>query len=325
MMDRRKFIGDLAGSLLAAPIATRAQQEGKVYRVGLLTVGNITPQEPMWNSFLESMRKLGYVEGRNLVVRRGAAAGRTDRLPEFVTGFLREGVDVIVTTSTRETQAAKQATSTIPIVMTLSPDPVGQGLVASLRRAGGNVTGLTNLVPGISQKYVELLKEIAPSASWFVVLARRPFPEIRQDLELAAQRLSVKLSFTNVEGAGDIERALIQAKKDGAGGVIVPLDVITRMDREHLARVAMERGLPGIYWDRSYVEAGGLMSYGVSLAEIGQRAAYFVDKILKGAKPADLPVEQPTKFDLVINLRTAKALELAIPQSLLVRADEVIQ
>ena len=325
MMDRRKFIGDLAGSLLAAPIATRAQQEGKVYRVGLLTVGNITPQEPMWNSFLESMRKLGYVEGRNLVVRRGAAAGRTDRLPEFVTGFLREGVDVIVTTSTRETQAAKQATSTIPIVMTLSPDPVGQGLVVSLGRPGGNVTGITNLVPGISQKYVELLKEIAPSASWFVVVARRPFPEIRQDLELAAQRLSVKLSFTNVEGAGDIERALIQAKKDGAGGVIVPLDVITRMDREHLARVAMERGLPGIYWDRSYVEAGGLMSYGVSLAEIGQRAAYFVDKILKGAKPADLPVEQPTKFDLVINLRTAKALELAIPQSLLVRADEVIQ
>jgi putative tryptophan/tyrosine transport system substrate-binding protein len=176
-----------------------------------------------------------------------------------------------------------------------------------------------------AKRDVELLKEIAPSASWFVVLARRPFPEIRRDLELAAQRLSVKLSFTNVEGPGDMERALVQAKKDSARGIIVPLDVTTRMDREHLTRVAVQHGLPGIYWDRSYVEAGGLMSYGVSLAEIGQRAAYFVDKILNGAKPADLPVEQPTNLELVINLKAAKALGLTIPQSLLLRADEVIQ
>ena len=304
----------------------RAQQEGKVYRVGLLAKGNITSHDAMWSALLEAMRKLDYVVGRNLVVRRGAAGdGRPDRLPEFVAGFLRDGVDVIVTTSTRETQAAKPATSTIPIVMTLSPDPVGQGLVVSLGRPGGNVTGLTNLVPGISGKYVELLKEIAPSASSFIVLAGRLFPEIRHDLELAAQRLSVKLTFTEVEGPDEIERALVQAKKDGAGGIIVPLDVTTRMDREHLARVAVEHALPGIYWDRSYVKAGGLMSYGFNLADIGQRTAYFVDKVLKGAKPADLPVEQPTKFELVINLKTAKALGLTIPQSLLLRADEVIQ
>ncbi len=316
----------IAVLLLAAALAAEAQTAGKVYRVGLLTMGTIIPHEAMWGAFLDTMRGLDYVEGRNLVVLRGAAGGgRPERLSEFVAGFLRDGVDVIVTTSTRETQAAKQATSTIPIVMTLSPDPVGQGLVASLARPGGNVTGLTNLVPGISQKYVELLKEITPSASRFVVVARRPFPEIRRDLELAARRLTVRLSFASVEGPGDIDRALAQAKKDGAGGIIVPLDVITRMDREHLARVAVQHHLPSIYWDRSYVEAGGLMSYGFSLAEVGRRAAYFVDRILKGAKPSDLPVEQPTKFELVINLKTAKVLGLTIPPSLLLRADQVLE
>jgi ABC-type uncharacterized transport system substrate-binding protein len=316
----------LALSLTLVPLATGAQQAGKIYRVGLLTLGTITPDNPMWSSFLNAMRQLGYVEGRNLVVRRGAAGdGRPERLPGLVAGMLRDGVDVIVTTSTRETQAAKRATETLPIVMTLSPDPVEQGLVASLARPGGNVTGLTNLVPGVSQKYVELLKEIVPPASRFTVVARRAWPEIRRDLELAAQRLSVRLSFADVEGPDDIDRALAQAKKDGASGIIVPLDVVTRLNREHLARVAVQHQLPGIYWERDYVEAGGLLSYGSSLTDVGQRAAYFVDKILKGAKPADLPVEQPTKFELVINMKTAKALGLTIPQSLLVRADEIIQ
>jgi putative ABC transport system substrate-binding protein len=315
----------LALSLTLVPLATGAQQAGKIYRVGLLTLGTITPDNPMWSSFLNAMRQLGYVEGRNLVVRRGAAGdGRPERLPGLVAGMLRDGVDVIVTTSTRETQAAKRATETLPIVMTLSPDPVEQGLVASLARPGGNVTGLTNLVPGVSQKYVELLKEIVPPASRFTVVARRAWPEIRRDLELAAQRLSVRLSFADVEGPDDIDRALAQAKKDGASGIIVPLDVVTRLNREHLARVAVQHQLPGIYWERDYVEAGGLLSYGSSLTDVGQRAAYFVDKILKGAKPADLPVEQPTKFELVINMKTAKALGLTIPQSLLVRADEII-
>jgi ABC-type uncharacterized transport system substrate-binding protein len=308
-----------------APLVAEAQA-GKIYRVGLLTLGTITPDNPMWSPFLDAMRQLGYVEGRNLVVRRGAAGdGRPERLPGLVAGMLRDGVDVIVTTSTRETQAAKRATETLPIVMTLSPDPVEQGLVASLARPGGNVTGLTNLVPGVSQKYVELLKEIVPSASRFTVVARRAWPEIRRDLELAAQRLSVRLSFADVEGPDDIDRALAQAKKDGASGIIVPLDVVTRLNRQHLARVAVQHRLPGIYWERDYVQAGGLISYGSSLTDVGQRAAYFVDRILKGAKPADLPVEQPTKFELVINLKTAKALGLTIPQSLLGRADEIIQ
>jgi putative tryptophan/tyrosine transport system substrate-binding protein len=313
------------GLALAAPVA-EAQQTEKIYRVGLLTLGTITPDNLMWSPFLDAMRQLGYMEGRNLVVRRGAAGdGRPERLPGLVSSMLRDGVDVIVTTSTRETQAARQATETLPIVMTLSPDPVEQGLVTSLARPGGNVTGLTNLVPGVSQKYVELLKEIVPSATRFTVVARRAWPQIRRDLEQAAQRLSVRLSFADVEGPDDIARALAQAKKDGAGGIIVPLDVVTRLNREHLARVAVQYQLPSIYWERDYVEAGGLVSYGASLADVGRRAAYFVDRIFKGAKPADLPVEQPTKFDLVINLKTAKALGLTIPQSLLVRADAIIQ
>ncbi len=326
-MDRRAFLGTIAGGLLAAQLAAEAQP-AKVYRIGLLSMGTITPDVPMWSAFIDAMREHDYVEGLNLVVRRGAAGdGRPDRLPEFVAGFLRDGVDVIVTTSTRETQAAKQATSTIPIVMTLSPDPVAQGLVASLARPGGNVTGLTNLVPGISQKYVELLREIAPSASRLVVVTGRrgPFAEIRRDLDVAARRFGVTLSFVGVETPADIDRTLGQAKKDGAGGMIVPLDVITGIHREHLALVAAQLRLPSIYWQRTYVESGGLMSYGFSTAEVGRRAAAYVDKILKGATPADLPVEQPTKFELVVNLKTAKALGLTIPQSLLLRADEVIQ
>src|SRR5262245_61450037 len=321
MMDRRAFIGAVAG-LLVAPLA-QAQPAGKIYRIGLLSMGTIAPRVTMWSAFLDALRELDYVEGGNLVVRRGAAGdGRPDRLPEFVAGFLRDGVDVIVTTSTRETEAAKRATSTIPIVMTLSPDPVGQGLVASLARPGGNVTGLTNLVPGVSQKYVELLKEIAPSASAFVVVTgpRGPFQEIRRDLELAAPRFGVGLSYASVKGPADIDSALTQARKDSAGGIIVPLDVVTGMHRQHLARVAIQHRLPSIYWQRDYVEAGGLMSYGVGLVEVGRRAAYFVDRILKGAKPGDLPVEQPTKFELVINLKTAKALGLTIPPAVLARA-----
>jgi putative tryptophan/tyrosine transport system substrate-binding protein len=316
----------LVATLTAPP--TAEAQAGKVFRVGILTMGTITPDTPMWNGFITALREFGYVEGRNLVIRHGATGdGRPDRLPEFVTGFLRDGVDVIVTTSTRETQAAKQATSTIPIVMTLSPDPVAQRLVASLARPGGNVTGVTNLVPGISQKYVELLREIAPSASRFVVLTGRrgPFPEIRQDLELAARRFGVTLSYAGIETAVDIEKTIAQAKKDGVGGIVVPLDVITGIHRDHLAQVAMQHRLPSIYWQRTYVESGGLMSYGFSTADVGRHAAVYVDKILRGAKPGDLPVEQPTKFELVINLKTAKALGLTIPPAVLARADEVIR
>src|SRR5262252_5842942 len=241
-MERRRFVAMLAGGMVAAtPLPVKAQQTGRLYRIGLLSMGTITPDLPMWNGFIDGMREYGYVEGRNLLIRRGATGdGRPDRLSEFVAGFLRDGVDIIVTTSTRETQAAKQATSTIPIVMTLSPDPVTQGLVASLARPGGNITGLTNLIPGISQKYVELLRAIVPPASRIVVIAgpRGPFQEIRQDLEFAAQRFGVTLSYVGIQTPPDIDKAIAEAKKDGAVGIIVPLDVITGIHREHLAQVA---------------------------------------------------------------------------------------
>jgi putative tryptophan/tyrosine transport system substrate-binding protein len=240
---------------------------------------------------------------------------------------VQDHIDVIVTTSTRETQAAKQATSTIPIVMTFPPDPVEQGLVASLARPGGNVTGLTNLVPGLRQKYVELLKEVVPGASRFAVIASPGSlgPAIRRELETGAAQLGVTLSVLTVQRPDEFESALTSAKAAGAEGVIVSADALTLTHRRALVGLVLKHRLPAIYWAREYVEDGGLMTYSANLVDLRRRAATYVDKILRGAKPADLPVEQPTKFEFVINLKTAKALGLTIPQSLLVRADEIIQ
>jgi putative ABC transport system substrate-binding protein len=280
-----------------------------------------------WQRFLEAMRELNYVEGRNLIVRRAFAEGNDDLLPSLVADLVQAKVDAIVTTSTLETRAAKQATTTIPIVMTVAPDPVEQGLVASLAHPGGNVTGLTSMAPGTSQKLVELLREAVPSVSRFAVVASRkgPFPEIRHELQTASHQVGVALSFIGIDGEDSLESALVRAKKGGAGAVIAPLNAFTYRYREKLVQLALKHRLPGIYWVRDYVEAGGLMSYGTNFGDVGRRAAYFVDRILKGTKPSDLPVEQPTKFELVINLKTARALGLTIPQSVLLRADQVIQ
>jgi putative tryptophan/tyrosine transport system substrate-binding protein len=236
-------------------------------------------------------------------------------------------VDVIVTTSTPETVASKRATSTIPIVMTVTPDPVEQGLVASLARPGGNVTGLTNMAPGTSQKFVELLRETLPRASRFAVLAgaKSPPAETRRELQAAAQQLGVTLSFIEMERSDDLDAVIARVRKDGTSGFIAPVGAFTYAHRIQLVQLALKHRLPGIYWVRDFVEAGGLMSYGANFGEVGRRAAYFVDKILKGVKPADLPVEQPTTFELIINLKTAKALGLTIPQSVLLRADQVIE
>ena len=327
-MDRRTFIGAVAGSLVVAPFRATAQQAERIYQVGILSLGTFSASPAGISAgFIPAMRELNYVEGSNLIVRRASAEGKADRLPSLAAELVQAKVDVIVTTSTSETLAAKSATSTIPIVMTLAPDPVEKGLVASLARPGGNVTGLTGVVPGISEKYVELLREAVPSASRFAVISNTggPFPEIRRELEGAARQSGIAVSFTGIQGPDDIDPALTRAKKDGAGGIIAPLSAVTSRYRVQLVQLALKHRLPGIYWDREYVEAGGLMSYGAGLQGVGRRAAYFVDKILKGARPADLPVEWPTKFELVINLKTAKALGLTIPQSLLLRADEVIQ
>jgi len=210
--------------------------------------------------------------------------------------------------------------------MTVAPDPVEQGLVASLAHPGGNVTGLTCMAPGTSQKLVELLREAVPSSSRFAVVGTPgSTPEIRRELQTAAQQGRVTLSFIEIKSPDDFDPALARAKKDGVRGIVAPLGAFTYAHRAQLVQLALKHRLPGIYWVRDYVEAGGLMSYGANFGDVGQRAAYFVDRILKGTKPADLPVEQPTKFELVINLRTAKALGLTIPQTLLQRADEIIQ
>ena len=318
----------LAGSFVLTPLAPDAQQAASVYQIGLLTLGSDPTRSEFWQKFLQAMHELNYVEGRNLIVRRAFADGKADRLPGLVADLVQAKVDVIVTTSTQETAAAKRASSTIPIVMTVAPDPVEQGLVASLAQPGGNVTGLTSMAPGASQKFVELLRETVPSASRFAVLATGPNApprEIRHELQTAARQVGVTLSFIEIKSADDLDPTLARAKKDGAGGIIAPLGAFTYAHRAKLVHLALKHRLPGIYWVRDYVEAGGLMSYGANPGDVGRRAAYFVDRILKGARPADLPVEQPTKFELVINLKTAKALGLTIPQTLLLRADQVIE
>jgi putative ABC transport system substrate-binding protein len=327
-VDRRRFLLTTLAGAFAAPVAAGAQQPGKVYQVGIVSTavapGRLTGH---WRAFLDAMRELNYVEGRNLVVRQAFAAGKREALPGLITDLVKRQVDVIVATSTPETLAAKRATSTIPIVMTVAFDPVGQGLVASLARPGGNVTGLTSLVPGLSQKYVELLKNVVPSTPRFAVVAgpQGPLPEIRNELEAAARQVGVTLSFVEVNDPKEFDTVLARAKRDGVGGIIAPLDGRTYLHRRALAQLALGHRLPGIYWSRDYVEDGGLMAYDASLVDLGRRAAAFVDRILKGTKPADLPVEQPTKFELTLNLKTAKALGLTIPPALLARADQVIE
>ena len=286
MMNRRTFLGALASGLLAAPVAAQAQREGKVYRVGFLSLGGSPTLSGVWNNFLGGMRELNYVEGRNLTVSVALAHGQAEHLPNLVDGLLKANVDVVVTTSTPETQAAKRATSTVPIVMTLAPDPVEQGLVASLARPGGNVTGLTSYAPGISQKYVELLREAIPSASHFAVIRSggSPFPEIRRELESAAGQMGITLSFVKIKSPDDIDSGLRRMKRGGAGGVIAPLGAFTYTNRAKVVQLALKHRLPGAYWVRDFVEVGGLLSYGASFGEVGRRAAYFVDRLFSGGE-----------------------------------------
>jgi len=322
--SRRVFIAAVAGSLLGAPRAGRAQEAGKTYTVGLVSIGTDPGQSSLWQSFIDGMRERGYVEGRNLVVKR--AFGNSDRLAGMLAELVAARVDAIVTTGPRETRTARRATATIPIVMTFVEDPVAEGFVKSLAQPGTNVTGLTSLVPGLSQKYVELLNEALPTARRFGVVATRdPVPENRHELEAAVKARGLTLSFLVVSEPVDFDTTLARAKRDGATGIIAPVDGVTFRHRRALVEAALKHRLPGIYWAREYGEAGGLMTYGASLADLRRHAAIYVDKILRGAKPAELPIEQPTKFDLVINLKTAKALGLTIPPSLLVRADQVIE
>ena len=321
-MNRRAFVTGL-GVVLAAPRVAQAQQAGKMYAVGLVSLGG----DPLWwQPILDAMRALGYTEGQNLVVKRAFAKGHAEDLRRLVTEITRSGIDVAVTTATRETKAIQQAAPKTPVVMLLVPDPVAEGFVKTLARPGGNITGLTSVAPGLAEKYVELLRQATPAASRFaVIVGGNLAPEIRNELERAGKSLAIELSIAPIGRQDDIDTVLAHAKAGGAAGIIAPPDYITFLYRKQLTLAALKHRLPGCYWAREYVEAGGLLTYSSDTTDFRRHAATFVDKILKGAKPADLPVEQPTKFELVINMKTAKALGLTISQSLLLRADQLIE
>jgi putative ABC transport system substrate-binding protein len=323
----------LIAALLAAPLALRAQPRARIYRVALLSIGT-DPQIPLrermnrWYSFLEAMRELGLVEGRDFEAKGYFGDGKAANLPGLVAEMKRAAPDIIVTTGDREVIALRDARiDSTPTVFTFVADPVARGFVKSLARPGGNITGITTYVPGQIGKHVELLHEAVPSVKRFAIFASpsNTRPDVMGVYEVAARALGMTLMIANVSDRASYEGALERARKDGAQGIIVPMDGETGRYRHDLAELAIKHRLPGIYGDRVYVEAGGLMSFSSNWSDRLRRAAAMVDKIMKGADPGELPVEQPTKFELVVNLRTARALGLAIPQSILVRADEVIE
>ena len=328
-MNRRAFLSGL-GAVWAVPSFAAAQTAAKVYRIGFLGATQAPAQtSPVFDALLGGLRELGYVEGRNLLIeRRFSEAGRNERYRALATELVNLKVDLIVAPGTPTALAAKGATSTIPIVMVVVGDPVGARLIASLARPGGNVTGMSSSAPDIIAKELELLREIAPRLSQVAVLldATSTSDAVSlKELEVAARTLRVRLQPIRVRTAEEIPSAFAAMTKQRAEALI-PLDgSFTFVHRRRIADLALQHRLPTCSFQRLFPEAGVLMSYGPSFTDLARRAATYVDKILKGTKPADLPVEQPTKFELVINLKTAKALGLKIPPSLLQRADEVIQ
>ena len=295
--------------------------------MGLLSIGTAPAQAERWQPFIDAMRELGHVEGQTLVLIRGFGAGNFGRMPALLSEMIGAKVDVIVATGTREIRAAKNATGTTPVVMTLAADPVKEGFVASLARPGGNVTGLTSMIPGLAKKYVELMREVVPAAKKLAVVAvaPNPIPVIRRELQEAADTQGLSLVVLQAKGPADFDRVMSAARADGAAGIIHPLDGGTTAHRTAFVSAAQRHGLPGIYWDAAYVDAGGLMSYSINFEAQVRRAAVIVDRILRGAKPADLPVEQPARIELVVNQRTAGALGIKLPQSILLRAERVIE
>ena len=329
-MDRRAFITTLAlGTLSGAQVAP-AQPTRKVYRIGILGSAMASdgagpnPRSPSMDALLRGLRELGYVYGEHFVTEFRGSAGRSERLPRLAAELVRLHVDVIVAAGFAM-PALKQATSTIPVVMAAASDPVGSGYVRSLGQPGGNVTGLSFQSMETSGKRLELLKELAPGAVLLAVLWDRPSLSYWLAAEAAARERGWKLLSLEIQEAGEIERAFKAATDARAGALLVSAAGLLFPNARRVAEAAARSRLPTMYELRPYVEAGGLISSGADILDIWRRAAVFVDKILKGAKPADLPVEQPTKFELVINLKTAKALGLTIPPSVLARADEVIR
>jgi putative tryptophan/tyrosine transport system substrate-binding protein len=318
----------LALGLALAPLTTDAQQAGKVPGVGVLWGYSPSDVSRFGEAFRQGLANLGYVEGRNIAIHERWSEGKSDRLSSLAAELVRLNLDVIVAASTPAARAAQQATKTIPIVLTLVTDPVGDGFAASLARPGGNVTGLSMMHPELSGKRLALLKDVVPKASRVAVLRSPSTPlytRLLRETEVAARALGVQLQVVEVRGSAELDNAFATLTRDHADALLWLPDPMFRHHLRRILDLAAKNRLPALYWSKESVDAGGLMSYGANIPDMYRSAAIFVDKILKGAKPGDLPVEQPTKFELVINLKTAKTLGLTIPQTLLLRADQVIE
>jgi putative tryptophan/tyrosine transport system substrate-binding protein len=318
----------LCALLPALCASAEAQQPKKVPRIGMLGIVSASAAEGRIEAFRQGLRELGYVEGKNIVIEYRTAEGKLENLPALAAELVRLKVDVIITRGPPPTRSAKEATNTIPIVMGWDYDPVGNGFVASLAQPGGNITGLSSLAPEISGKQLELLKEIVPKLAQVAVIGLRTIQgnaQALKEMEAVAGVLGVHLQYLEVRGPTDIETAFRAASKGRADAVLVLTNPFTFSQRKQVIELAAKSRLPAIYPQSEYVEDGGLMTYGPSINDLFRRAATYVDKILKGAKPADLPVEQPIKFEFIINLKAAKQIGLTIPPNVLARADKVIK
>ncbi len=327
-VDRRQFLVAMGAGMSLAPLASYAQQQGKMARIGRLSPASASADASSFGAFQQNLRDLGWIVGQNMTMEDRYAEGRLDRLPELAAELVRLKVDVIVVGATTSALAAKNATATIPIVMVVGGDPVASGLVGSFARPGGNVTGVNALIQELSVKRVELLKETVPSLTRVAVLSNPTFPDSGpsvKGLQGAARALGLQLRVVEVRDPAELENAFAAISAERARALIVLGDPMFNTHRRRIVEFAAKSRLPAMYGLLSYVDAGGLMFYGASLPEMFKLASVYVDKILKGAKPGELPVEQPSKFELVINVKTAKALGITIPRSLLLRADKVIE
>ena len=318
----------VAAMMLAFAVLAKAQQPGKIPRIGYLTVASLASNVARVEAFRQGLRELGYVEGKNIVIEWRSAEGKVERQVELATELARLKLNVIVTSGPTMTQAAKKATSTIPIVMAFDSDPVGSGVVDSLARPGGNITGLSSLSPELSGKQLELLKEIVPKLTRVTVIENSNEPANRQilkEIALAARSFGVQLQPLDVLGPKHIETAFRAVTKANTDALLVLPSAILADYRTEIINLALKSRVPAIYMSSIWVDDGGLLSYGTSFTDLSRRAATYVDKILKGRKPADLPIEQPTKFEFIINLKAAKQIGLTIPPNVLVRADKVIK
>jgi ABC-type uncharacterized transport system substrate-binding protein len=326
-VKRREFITLLSGATAVWPLAARAQQPGKLPTIGFLGQSTRSATSEWTTAFVQRLRELGWIEGRTIAIEYRWSEGREERFAEIAAEFVRLKVDVIVTSGTPQVLAAKQATSVIPIVFATAGDAVGTGLVHSLARPGGNVTGLSNQVPELAGKRLELLREVVPGLRRLAILANVGNPAAVQEMgeaQAAAGKLGLEVAKLEIRRAEDIA-ATFEALKGRTDALYVCTDALVNANRTRIITSALGMRLPTLHGSRDYVEAGGLMSYGPNYPDLFRRSADYVDKVLRGAKPSDIPVEQPIRFDFVVNLTTAKALGLTVPPTLLARADEVIE